>query len=305
LKPYPFRYLAPHSLAEAIEMLDEHGSQASLLAGGQSLIASMNFRCLRPAVLIDINRIPELAYIQEDDMAIRIGAMTRQRTIEFHPLIQQRVPLIHAAVPHIAHPVIRNRGTIGGSLSFADPAAELATVTLALGARYKAASTRGERWIEASHFFTGMYRQALEPDEMLVEVEVPIPPDPTSWAFQEIARRQGDRVLMGVAAVIDLDEEGRCREARLVYQNAAPTPVLAQKASRVLTGNPPSRDLFRQVAEIASTDEIQPVPDVHATGEFRRHLARELTLRVLDTAFSRARAEPNTHDGHSPGKSTA
>jgi len=242
-----------------------------------------------------------LSYSQLVNGSIRIGAMTRQLTIEFDPLIRKAAPLIHTAVPYIAHPVIRNRGTIGGSLSFADPAAELAAVTLALGARYKAVSKRGERWIEAGQFFTGMYRHALEPDEILVEIEVPVQPARSTWAFHEIARRQGDRVLMGVAVVIRMDEEGRCQETSLVYQNAAPTPLLARKASQILNGNTPSKELFEQAAEIASTEDIQPVADVHATVEFRRHLARELTVRVLETAFLRSTSQP---DGQISGGNT-
>jgi len=287
-------------LEETLEFLETYGSEASLLAGGQSLIASMNFRCLRPAVLIDINRIPELSYIQRTDRSIRIGAMTRQRTIEFDPLIREFAPLIHTAVPYIAHPVIRNRGTIGGSLSFADPAAELAAVTLALGARYKASSKRGERWIEAGQFFTGMYHHALEPDEILVEIEVPMQPARYTWGFQEVARRQGDRVLMGTAAVIRLDEKGRCQEARLIYQNAAPTPLLAQIASQVIAGNLPSQELFQQAAEVASIEDIHPIADVHASVEFRRHLAHELTVRVLETAFLRANPGSNARPDARP-----
>jgi CO/xanthine dehydrogenase FAD-binding subunit len=248
----------------------------------------MNFRCLRPSVLIDINRIADLSYVRRVDGSIRIGAMTRQRTLEFDPLIREHLPLMHAAVPYIAHPVIRNRGTIGGSLSFADPAAELAATTLALEARYRAASPRGDRWIEADGFFTGLYQHAMDPDEVLVEIDVPVQAPGSGWAFQEIARRQGDRVLMGVAAVVRVDDQAVCREARLVYQNAAPTPRLALHASRVLTGSTPSKDLFIAAADAASLEDIDPISDVHASAPFRRHLARELTLRVLEAAFQRA-----------------
>lgn len=290
MKPAPFTYLAPGSLQEALEILHRYGSDARLLAGGQSLLAAMNFRELKPAVLVDLNRLPELAYIRhEPGDDVRIGAMTRQRELELDPIIERALPLMHEAVPYIAHVAIRTRGTIGGSLAYADPAADQPTITLALGARVKAVSRAGERWIAMDDFFVDSFRTALRSDELLAEIAIPAIQAGTGWGFEEIARRHGDRVMMGVSVMVTLDEHNACREARLAYQNAAPTPRLAKEAARLLTGRQASPELFAEAAAWASEKEIDPPTDVHATADYRRHLARELTLRTLKAAFERAR----------------
>ncbi len=288
MKPAPFRYLAPASLAEALDQMAQYGADARPLAGGQSLVASLNFRCLKPAVLVDLNPLPGLSFVRVDAQGeVVIGAMTRQRTLEFDPLLAGQLPLLHAAVPYIAHAAIRNRGTLGGSLSYSDPASELPAVTLALGARYKAASARGERWIRAEDFFTGLFANALAPDELLVEVALPPVPPRTTWGFQESSRRLGDRVMLGVAAWVTLDAAGVCREARLAYMNAAPTPLLARSAARALVGEKASPQAI-QAAAGAAQDDLQPLEDVHASPAFKRSLARELTVRALTEAFARA-----------------
>src|SRR5215213_10694075 len=220
MKPAPFEYYAPDSIEQALNFMSQYAGEAKILAGGQSLVPAMNFRIVQPSVLIDLNRVAGLGQVREEASTLRIGAMTRERELEFNPLISKWAPLLVEAAPHIAHPQIRNRGTIGGSIVNADPAAELPVLMLALDAQLKARSTAGERWIKAEDFFAGMFITALKPDEMLVEIELPFLPARTGWSFLEVAPRAGDYAMMGVAALVTLDEGGRCKGARLVYINA-------------------------------------------------------------------------------------
>ncbi len=266
----------------------EHGDRAKLLAGGQSLIPAMNFRLAQPAMLVDLNAIGELQYIRENNGGLEIGAMTRQRQVERDRLVAQHSPLLYEAMPFIAHPQIRNRGTIGGSLAHADPAAELPAIAVALEMQMQTRSQRGERWIPAGEFFLGLFTTALQPDEVLVAVRVPRLPPRTGWAFMEAARRHGDYAMMGVATVVTLDEDGFCQAARLVYLNAGDGPVNAIRAAQWLQGEKPGPSLYEAVAEEASHNEIAPLGNVHASVSFQRHLARVLTQRALGTAFQRA-----------------
>jgi CO/xanthine dehydrogenase FAD-binding subunit len=289
MKPASFEYLAPDSLNAAMEALARHGWDAKLLAGGQSLIPVMNFRLAQPAVLIDLNRVRELDHVRpEEGGGLRIGAMTRHRTLERDPRIAELAPLLHEAAPFIAHPQIRNRGTLGGSLAHADSRAELPAVAVALRARLRLQRTGGERWVEARDFFAGLFTTLLEPDEILTEVAVPAMPARSGWAFQEIARRHGDYAQVGLAAVVALDEAGSCREARLVYLSVGDRPIEAREAARLLEGSVPSDEAIAAAAEKASRDEMDPTGDIHASAEFKRHLARVLTGRVLRRAFARA-----------------
>ncbi len=299
MKPAPFLYVVPDNLDAVVEMLHEHGDQARLLAGGQSLIASMNFRCLTPAYLIDLNALPELDYIRiGEEGELRIGAMTRYRSLEFDPTVTACAPLVHSAVPFIAHTAIRTRGTAGGSLAYADPAAELPAVTLALGARYKAHSAGGERWIQAEDFFRDLFVTVLTPEEILTEIEIPPQAARSGWGFHESARRHGDRVMMGVSAIVTLNEQGACHTARLAYQNGARTPVLARKAAGLLAGQMGTDEAIEAAAHVAAYQEIDPVSDVHAPAAYRRHLAVELTRRALRQAFDRAREETGGNHGN-------
>jgi carbon-monoxide dehydrogenase medium subunit len=290
MKPAPFEYQAPASLAAALDVLASRGGDAKILAGGQSLIPVMNFRLAEPALLVDINKLAELDFIRRgDDGSLRIGALTRQRRLERDPLVAERAPLLHEAVPFIAHPQIRNRGTFGGSLAHADPAAELPALAVALRARLRLQRAGGDRWVEAGDFFGGLFTTALEPDELLVEASIPPQPPRTGWAFLEIARRHGDYAQVGIAALVTLDEAGRCREARLVYLSVGDRPVEAREAARLLAGEEISEPTIAAVAEKASRDEVRPFSDVHASAEFKRHLARVLTGRALRRAAERAR----------------
>jgi carbon-monoxide dehydrogenase medium subunit len=294
MKPAPFEYQAPASLEAALDALARHGGDAKLLAGGQSLIPVMNFRLAEPALLIDINKLAELDFIRRDEEGnLRIGAMVRQRRLERDPLVAGMAPLLHEAMPFIAHPQIRNRGTFGGSLAHADPAAELPALAVALGARFRLRRAGGDRWVAAEDFFAGLFATALEPDEMLVEAAIPPSPAHTGWAFLEVARRHGDYAQVGVAARVTLDESGRCREARLVYLSVGDAPVVAREAARLLEGEELSPEAIAAAAEKAAGDEMDPLGDIHATPEFKRHLARVLTRRVLRKAGERARSGAN------------
>jgi carbon-monoxide dehydrogenase medium subunit len=290
MKPAPFAYQAPAFLEAALELLARHGGDAKILAGGQSLIPVMSFRLAEPALLVDINRLSKLDFIRTDeDGTLRIGAMARQRRVERDPLVAAHAPLLHEAMPFIAHPQIRNRGTFGGSLAHADPAAELPALAVALGARLRLRRSGGDRWVEAKDFFAGLFTTALAPDEMLVEAAIPPSPARTGWAFLEISRRHGDYAQVGLAARVTLDESGRCREARLVFLSVGDGPVEAKAAARGLAGEELTAAALDAAAETAARDEMEPRSDVHATAEFKRHLARVLTRRALRLAADRAR----------------
>jgi carbon-monoxide dehydrogenase medium subunit len=296
MKPAPFEYLAPDSLDAALEILARgvgEAGDAKLLAGGQSLIPVMNFRLAQPTLLVDLNRVRELDYVRQEDGGLRLGAMTRQRTLERDPLVARLAPLLAETMPFIAHPQIRNRGTVGGSLAHADPAAELPAVAVALDARFRLRRSGGERWVEARDFFCGLFATVLEPDEMLVEVALPPPPPRTGWAFLEVARRHGDYAQVGVAARVTLDEAGRCREARLVYLSVGDGPVEAHGAAALLAGRNEEaiEEAIEAAAEKASRDEMEPTGDIHASSDFKRHLARVVTGRALRRAFARAKGE--------------
>ena len=288
MKPAPFRYVAAESLGQALTAKVTGGSEALFLAGGQSLVPAMNFRLARPTMLIDINPLHELDFVRiAGDGSLRIGALARHRTLERDALVAQHAPLMAEAVRHVAHPQIRNRGTLGGNLAHADPASELPAVMLALGARFRARSSRGERWIEAPAFFRGPLTTALGPEEMLVEIALPPLPSRSGTCFVEVARRRGDYALLGVAAVVTLGSDGVCTAAGLALCNAGPTPVRATKAAAALVGRRVGEREIRDAAA-AAAGEIDPPGNVHATAAFRRHLAGVLTRRALAAAMARA-----------------
>ena len=292
MKPAPFEYHVPDSLEAALELMHEHADDAKILAGGQSLVPAMNFRVVQPARLIDLNRASELDYIRENNGGLQIGAMVRERQLEFDPLVPKRAPLLAEAIRYVAHPQIRNRGTLGGSLANADPAAELPVVMVALGARLRVRSSSAERWIGASDFFQGLFTTDLQPDEILVEIELPASLPRTGWAFLEVAPRPGDYALMGVAALLTLDADGNCSLARLVYLNAGDGPVEAPQAAALLTGRKPAEGLFKEAAALASEKEMNPFGNIHASPAYQRHLADVLTQRALKKAWDRAEMEP-------------
>ena len=290
MKPAPFEYIAPESLDGALAAMQQHGFDAKPLAGGQSLVPVMNFRLAQPGVLIDLNNVPQLDGLwQAADGSLHFGGMVRQSRLEHDSLVAQHQPLLHEAVPHIAHPQIRNRGTFGGSLAHADPAAELPLIVLALNGRIKLQSaTSGERWLAARDFYTGLFATDISDEELLVEISLPSLPAHTGTAFTEMARRHGDYALAGVAAVVTVDASGTCTAARLVYLNAGEVPMVAESAAQILVGERPSEELMLETAVAASQNEIEPLGDIHATANYKRHLAKVLTLRALKQAFARA-----------------
>jgi carbon-monoxide dehydrogenase medium subunit len=287
MKPAPFRYFAASSLDHALSLKAEHGDEARFLAGGQSLIPAMNFRLARPAVLIDINGLAELAGIDRiRDNEIRIGAVTRYRALERDGDFLKACPLFADALPQIAHPQIRNRGTIGGNLSHADPASELPAVALAMRARMRMKSARGEREVAASEFFVGLLTTAVETDEMLTEIILPVPAPGSGSCFMEIARRRGDFALAGVAGVITLDEERRCAAVRLALCGVGDTPVDASAAAASLVGQPCTDKAVDDVTA-AVRGMIAPSGNVHASAAYQRHVAGVLVGRALKTALRR------------------
>lgn len=290
MKPPPFEYRAPRSLSEALSILDEHGGDAKILAGGQSLIPLLNFRLAQPAILIDLNSIAELDSLEVANDVLRIGGMTRQRTLERFANLERISPLLADAMPLIAHPQIRNRGTIGGSLAHADPAGELPAAAVALDAELVLESSAGRRTISAKEFFVALMTTALSETEIVVEVRVPVATTRSGWTFREISRRHGDYAHAGVAARLDLSESGSIARARLVYLSAGDVPMDAVKAAGILEGERPTEELFAAAAEEAAEKEVEPSTDIHATAAFKRHLVKILTIRALKVAYERAQA---------------
>lgn len=287
MKPAPFVYHAPTSLGAALMLKAEHGDEAKFLAGGQSLIPAMNFRIANPALLVDVNKLAALDYIHVVAGELRIGALTRVQRLEHDPLVRAHWPLLPETVPHIAHPQIRNRSTVGGSLAHADPAAELPVILTALGGRLRLQSSTGERWVGADDFFVSLFTTAIATDEMLVEVALPAAPARTGTAFMEVARRHGDYAMLGVAVVVTLDAAGACSAARLIFLNAGDRPMNAQRAAAALLGQLPGSAAIEAAASSA-TEELEPMGSVHATPAYQRHLARVLARRALRLAVQRA-----------------
>jgi CO/xanthine dehydrogenase FAD-binding subunit len=290
VKPAPFEYFRPRSVEEAIDLLAEHGPDAKPLAGGQSLIPAMNFRLAAPAVLIDLNEAAGLSNVTAQDDGLHLGGMTRHRTLEHNETVARDAPLVTAAMPFVAHAAIRTRGTLGGSLAHADPAAELPAVMLALDAMFTVRSRQGLRKVRAADFFTGLFTTTLGAGELLTEVTIPRRPPRSAFAFLEIARRHGDYALAGAAAAVAVDERGRCTSARVALLSVGDRPVLAERASRALVGEQPTAEAIRAAAAAAAAHDIDPPGDIHASSAYRRHLATVLMRRVLDSAFMRCRA---------------
>jgi len=270
-------------------MFAELGSDAKALAGGQSLVPAMNFRLARPAVLVDLNRIASLAYIEESaDGGLSIGAMTRQRAAERSGAVAAKAPLLFEALPCIAHPQIRGRGTIGGSLAHADPAAELPAVMVALDARLVLKSRTASRSVPAEKFYTGPHTTNVGPDELLIEIRIPPRPPRACSAFVEVARRHGNLALVGVAVELALDQRGVCSSARIGLLNVGDRPVLAAKeAMAAMIGGDLNEASIEEAARIAA-ETVDPPTDIHASSAYRRHLVRVLVGRAITQAARRA-----------------
>ena len=283
MKPPTFSYHVPTSLEEALNLLEEYGDDAKVLAGGQSLMPLLNFRLAYPAALIDINRIRCLSYIKTDPNEIRIGALTRQRTLEFSDLVRRELPLLHAATKLIGHLPIRTRGTLGGSLCHADPAAEYPAAAVALDAQLIVESPRGRRSLGADEFFQNYLTTALGPNDILTEVRFPRRPLTCGWAFEEFARRHGDFAIVGVAAIVDT-AAARRPLIRIAWAGIGPTPVRLREVENILRDTGLSEAGIREASQ-KGLASINPDSDIHGSSEFRRHLALHLTRRAIHSAL--------------------
>jgi len=287
MKPPPFEYEAPSTVEEVVALLQQHDGEAKILAGGQSLMPLLNMRFARPTALIDLGRLTDLDYIREENGALAIGAMTTKRSVERSELMKSRQPLLHASTAWIAHPQIRNRGTVGGSMAQADPAAEYPAVALALDAEFVIVGPDGRRSVAASDFFITYLTTALEENEVLIEIRVPVLPERTGWSIQEVARRHGDFAMVGAVATLGISG-GSCESARVVLFGVGSRPQRATAVEQALIGQTTSEAVFASAAERADDGLEDTISDVHATAEYRRHLAQVLTRRALAEAAERA-----------------
>lgn len=290
MKPAPFRYECPRDVQEATALLARYGPDAKILAGGQSLMPLLNMRLVRPAVLVDINRITSLAYMRSENGHLAIGAVARDRDVELWAEARERCPILAESLRWVGHVEIRNRGTVCGSLAHADPAAELPVIALLLDAEFIAESVRGRRAIPASQFFLSLLTTALAADELLTEVRVPALRPGTGWAFLEFARRQGDFALAVAAALLERAPDGTCTDARVVLGGVDAVPVRARAAERWLAGQRLTEDRFT-VAGQEAAGTLDPPGDVHASPAYRRTLAAGLVERALKMAADRLPGE--------------
>jgi carbon-monoxide dehydrogenase medium subunit len=288
MKPPPFQYYDPKTVPEAVELLGRL-ENAKLLAGGQSLMPMLNMRFVLPDHVIDLNRVDGLAYIKEASGALEIGAMTRQRDIEFSDLVKQKCPLLHQAVMHIGHRQTRNRGTIGGSLCHLDPAAELVSVAMAHDATVTVAGPNGAREIAFADFPAGYLTPAIELNEIVTAVRIPLWPAGHKAAFVEFSRRHGDFAIVSAAALLTIDG-GKISRASVTIGGVAVAPVRAAEVEKAITGQPPSSELFRTACE--SCRSIEAMADIHATADYRQHLAAVLSRRALEKAAGLADNAP-------------
>jgi len=283
--PY-VEYEAPATMAEAVDLLAEYQDEASVLAGGQSLIPLMALRLARPAVLIDINGLSELSLVAVEDGRVTIGAMTREYVAEDSATVGDTVPLLAAALPLIGHEAIRSRGTIGGSLAHADPAAELPAVARALDAEFVVRGRAGERVVPAADWFEGYLATSRRPDEILAEVRFPAAGPGTGVAFLEVARRHGDFAIVGLAVSLTL-ADGVISDARLAFAGVSDVPVRAAEAEDLLVGERPSAELFAEAARVA-TAPLDPPADLNGSPEYRKQIAATLVRRGLQAAADNA-----------------
>jgi len=279
LKPAPFAYVRAENLDQVFDLLDKHGDDARILAGGQSLMATLNMRLSAPEILIDINHIDGLSGITSDGTTLRIGALARHSEVLESAYVARMAPLIAQAMPHVAHQAIRNRGTFGGSIAFADPAAELPAVSRAIGAKMLLQGRNGVRSVEANDFFLGLFETAMQPDELLIAVEVPGIADGERTAFLELARRSGDYAIVGIGVQGRIDG-GTFSNMRLVFLGAGDRPILASAAADALNGNPHNEETVA-AAQAALDADLDPMDDLNGPPEMKMHLARVLTKRAL------------------------
>ena len=285
MKPAPFRYHDPRTVDDAVGLLASF-ENARALAGGQSLMPMMNFRFAMPDHLVDLNKVDELAYIRVTDRRLSIGAMTRQRDVEFSDVVRDRCPILNEALAYVGHRQTRNRGTIGGSLCHLDPSAELVNVAALLEGTLHAASKSGARAVPIAAFVAGYMTTSLAPDEMLTGVTLPLPAAADGWAFVEFARRHGDFAIVACSALLGLKSDGSIERASLALSGLTHAPARPAHIERALVGQKPGAAAFKAAA--AEAAKLDAVADAYVTADYRKHLARILTYRALERAAARA-----------------
>jgi len=287
--PASFEYSAPTTLSHAIALLQQHGTDAKILAGGQSLIPLMKLRMAAPKHLIDLNRISELAYIRESDGHLTIGALTRESQIDSSELIRQKYPLLADTAAVIGDPLVRNMATVGGNLAHADPANDHGATMLALRAEVVATGPNGARTIALTDFFTGLFTTALNPDEILTEIRIPIPPPGSGGAYLKVERKVGDFAAAAVAVQLTLDGNV-CKGVGIGLTNVGSTPIEASRAEQALEGQAPTDENIQKAAALAA-EQAEPVDDLRGSADYKRSLIRVLTGRALRLAIARAKGE--------------
>jgi CO/xanthine dehydrogenase FAD-binding subunit len=285
MKPAAFDYVAPNSLEAAVEAIAAANGDGKILAGGQSLMPLLNFRMARPSVIVDLMHIPGMSFIERRGDTVAIGALTRHADLEFSDLIAQKLPVMAAAMPHVAHLAIRNKGTIGGSLSHADPAAELPMLAVFYGATIKVQGTSGRRDIPAEDFFVSALTNCLDPDEIVFEIDFPVLTSHAGWAFEEVARRFGDFALASIAVSLEV-LDSRIVDARVAVMGVADTPRRLREAEDVLRGEgePKTAAKFGKIVRAC----VSPESDIHVSAEYRKNLIGALAERAFTTAWTRA-----------------
>jgi CO/xanthine dehydrogenase FAD-binding subunit len=286
MKPAPFTYFAPGSLDEALSLLEEHDGEAKVLAGGQSLVPLMNFRLMRPRYLVDINGLKELSQLKVSGGRLALGALTRQVEVERSAEVARSLPILSEAIGLVAHPAIRNRGTVGGSLVHADPAAEIPVVATALDAELELKSKKRGRSLKVEEFYLGYLTTGIAPDELLLGFSLELPPAGAGWAFTEYARRHGDFAIVAVAALLAFDTAGKTNYARIALGGVGPVPERCREAEALLMGKEPTDALFREAAKAAAS-AIDPESDIHASASYRRQLSEVYVRRGLEVARGR------------------
>lgn len=286
--PRSFEYHSPRTLDEAISLLQKLGPDAKLLSGGQSLIPMMKLRLVSPEHIVDINRIPNLDYIAENNGHLRIGALTREHELESSDVVKTRFPILSDTAKVIADPLVRSQATVCGNLAHGDPANDHPATMLALGATVVATGPKGQREIPIADFFPGLFTTALEPEEILTEIKIPFPPPRSGGAYLKLERKVGDYATAGVAVQITLDDAGTCTRAGIGLTNVGMTPIKATQAEASLVGKKLDDASIQQAAELAAS-ESQPMDDIRGSADYKRDLVRVLTTRALDTAVSRAK----------------
>jgi CO/xanthine dehydrogenase FAD-binding subunit len=288
MKPAPFNLHRPRSVDEALALLQSHGEEAKILAGGQSLVPLMNFRLAQPHNLIDLNGVEGLDQIKLDDQTLSLGAMVRQRDVERSPAIAERLPILREAIEQVGHPAIRNRGTAGGSLVHADPSAELPLLAVALDATFHLRGARASRSVTAKDFYQGYLLTDIAPDELLLKIDFRLPPAASGWCCTEIARRHGDFAIVAVAVLLGCGRDRRIDFARVALGGVGPAPLRMIAAEQALLGERPGDELFRRAGDVAA-QAVDPPADIHASSSYRRHLTDVLVRRALTTAASRVK----------------